>query len=254
MAHIILKTMKSSLQAKQPISGEPPVSDLQPMVIDFSKHRSQHITGNIVYALFGALASFLLTSLLALFILGDQINHLWRGAQHATAEYVKITQEPEVAFPATTITPLPSKAFIMGKDFQKTKSPDKLELVPMLEKLPAYALPSKPVHIRNSYVEVETAPALSQSNNLQQQADDAVANGQTGKAIELYLRALRLKPNDANLRSNCVALLLEQARSFDELHDAPHAITAYKRAQSLWQGDAQTAQSIKARIEFLEQN
>ncbi|MBY0429108.1 MAG: tetratricopeptide repeat protein [Alphaproteobacteria bacterium] len=259
MAHIILKTMKTGRDAKQaPPTELAAMASMQPMVIDFSKHRSRLISAKIIYGLFGALASFLLTSLLALFILGEQINHLWREAQHVTADHVKIvtkkSDEPESAFPAATITPLPSKAFIMGKDFQKNKSSGKIDLVPILEKLPVYGQPTKPIQHRGSFVEVETAVDVSKSTSLQAQADDAIASGQTNKGIDLYIRAVRLSPGNTALRSNAVALLLEQARSYDELGDVPNAIAAYKKAQGLWQGDVQTARSIKARIDFLEQN
>lgn len=259
MAHIILKTIKSGPQAKQAPAAEQAVAvGLQPMVIDFSKHRSRMVSGKIMYVLFGAIASFLLTSLLALFILGEQINHLWREAQRAPTSNVQVVantaDEPEAAFPAATITPLPSKAFILGKDFQKNKDVGKLPLAPMLEKLPVYGMPSKQARSRGSYVEVETAKDISKLASLQEQADDAVASGQTNKAIELYLRAISLRPTDSTLRSNGVALLLQQARSYDELGDTPNALIAYKKAQSMWQGDAQTARGIKARIDFLEQN
>ena len=259
MAHIILKTMKSGPQTKQAPTAEQAVAaGLQPMIIDFSKHGSRMISGKIVYVLFGAIASFLLTSLLALFILGEQINHLWREAQRAPTSNVQVipnaADEPEAAFPAATITPLPSKAFILGKDFQKNKDVGKLPLVPMLEKIPVYGQPSKRNNNRGSYVEVETARGVSKSTNLQEQADAAIASGQMSKGIELYLRSIRISPNDATLRSNGVALLLQQARSHDEQGDVPNALVAYKKAQSLWQGDAQTARSINARIDFLEQN
>jgi len=256
MAHIILKTLKTSPQVKQAPAAEQAVAaGLQPMVIDFSKHRTPMVSGKIMYVLLGALASFLITSLLALFILGEQINQLWREAQRAPNVQIiaKTSDEPEAAFPAATITPLPSKAFILGKDFQKNKDVGKLPLVPMLEKLPVGQAP-KATRSRGSYVEVETAKDISKSTSLQEQADDAVASGQTNKAIELYLRAIRLRPDNATLRSNGVALLLQQARSYDELGDTPNALIAYKKAQSLWQGDVQTARGIKARIDFLEQN
>lgn len=68
------------------------------------------------------------------------------------------------------------------------------------------------------------------------------------------MRAVQLNPNDAGLRSNCVALLLQQARSYDEQGETDKALNIYKKAQTLWQGDSQTAQSIKARITFLEEN
>ena len=260
MAHIILKTIKPNLkQAQQPVQ-KPVAQGLQPMVIDFSQNPASRLSTKIAYMLFGAMMSLLLTGIVALFILGNQVNHMWREAQQATSQQLKIIAEPETAFPAaalitpTTIAPLPSKALIVGKDFQKTKSPNNLELAPLLEKLPVYGQPSKPARNRASFVEVDKTSPLSKSASLQQQADDAVNSGQTSKAIELYLRALRLQPDDVTLRSNTVALLLQEARSFDELNDVPNAINAYKTAQSLWRGDNQTAQSIKARIEFLERN
>jgi hypothetical protein len=158
--------------------------------------------------------------------------------------------EPATAFPATTLTPLPSKALILGRDFQQTKATKKVDLVPILERLPINSRPVK----SNGYVEVENAPLLTQSANLQQQADNAVAAGNPEKAIQLYLKAVRINPKNEGLRSNCVALLLEQARSFDENNETDKALASYKKALSLWQGDAQTARSIKARIEFLQNN
>lgn len=249
--HKVLKAAQAQKQS--------PSAGIQPMVISFAKSRSRFVSTNILFIAFGALASFVVTSLFALFMLGDQMNHLWREAQKVAvppitiekqAEFVKDVQ-PEAAFPAATITPLPSKALIIGRDFQKSKAAAPKELAPMLEQLPLYDKPSKS---RGSFVEVETVNAISKSSSLLQQADEAIADGDTQKAIQLYMRAVQLNPNDAGLRSNCVALLLQQARSYDEQGETDKALNIYKKAQTLWQGDSQTAQSIKARITFLEEN
>ncbi len=251
------KVLKTSPHPKQP-----PSAGIQPMVISFAKPRHSFVSSKILLVAFGALASFFITSLFALFILGDQINHLWREAQtvsrSASVPVVKIEKEadfvkdiePEAAFPAATIAPLPSKALIVGRDFQQPKASAK-ELAPMLAQLPLYDKPTKP---RGSFVEVETVRALTKSSTLLQQADEAIADGNTQKAIQLYIRAVQLNPNDAGLRSNCVALLLQEARSYDEQGEIDKALGAYKKAQALWQGDSQTAQSINARIAFLENN
>lgn len=261
MAHIILKTIKTTpTQAKLTPEQAAPMP-AQPMVIDFSKQRLWQPSPNILYALLGAIISFFITSVVALFMLGDQLNHMWREAQHISAQSIqasavqniKNNDEPEAAFPATAIPPLPSKAFILGKDFQKSKGPEKLDLVPMLERLPVAQSP-KPSLTTKSYIEVETSRSQTKSERLQQQADEAIATGHINKAIELYMSAIKSAPNDVQLRSNCVALLLEQARAFDEQGEYQPAISAYKKAQSLWRGDAQTAKAIKARIQFLENN
>lgn len=249
--HKVHKTAQAQKQS--------PSAGIQPMVISFAKSRTRFVSSNILYIAFGALASFVVTSLFALFMLGDQMNHLWREAQRVTVPPIQIEKntdfvkdvQPEAAFPAATITPLPSKALIIGRDFQRPKAAAPKELAPMLAQLPLYDKPSKP---RGSFVEVETVSALSRSSTLLQQADEAIADGNTQKATQLYMRAVQLNPNDAGLRSNCVALLLQQARSYDEQGETDKALNIYKKAAAMWQGDSQTAQSIKARISFLEDN
>lgn len=258
MAHIILKTSKPARQAL-PLDGQVS-SGMQPMVIDFSSQRTKNLSPKILYVGFGFLASFVLTSLVALFIIGTQVNNLWRQAQQLPARYTTIhgqqaaQNDPAAAFPATTLTPLPSKAFIMGKDFQHARSAHQVDLVPMLERLPLNSQRPAPSSRQRGFVDVEPAQTPSQSSDLQQQADDALADGNTEKSIALYLKAIRINPDDETLRSNCVALLLQQARAFDENRETASAISAYRKAQILWRGDDQTSSAIKARIEFLENN
>ena len=264
MAHIIFKTSKQKIAAPIPAAVlNDGTATIQPIVMDFTKNRSMLFSSKILLIAFATPASFFIASLFALFVLTEQLNGLWREVQTlrntpaiivAKKEETKI--EPEAAFPATTLTPLPSKSLIIGTDFQATKSEKKVDLVPMLQRLPLYGKPAKTTtshgNSQGSFIQVQTAPELSKSASLQQQADDALASGNTEKAIELYIKAVKISPRDLSLRSNCVALLLEQARFYDEHQERAQALTAYKKAQTLWQGDNETARGIKARIAYLE--
>lgn len=258
MAQRILKSANQP-NMSLPLSGYA-TTGIQPMVIDFKKSRARTLSTKALYIAYGALASFLITSLCALFLLGDQMNNVFREAQHQPAHAIQIVKEaePEAAFPAATITPLPSKALIIGRDFQQPKPTTKEKesapqpLTKMLAQLPLYEKPA--VKERSHFIEVETVGAARKTSTLLQQADEAIADGNVQKAIQLYARAVQLSPTDDGLRSNYVALLLQQARSYDEQGETDEALAIYKKAQSLWQGDRNTAQSIKARIIFLENN
>ncbi len=253
------RVLKSANQPNMsfPLSGYAS-STIQPMVIDFKKNRVRMLSTRALYIGYGALASFFVTSLLALFLLGEQMNQLWREAQRAPERTIQIVKEaePEAAFPAATITPLPSKALIIGRDFQQPKTAPKERvpqpLAPMLAQLPLYEKPA--AKSGSHFIEVETVSAARKASTLLQQADAAIAHGNAQKAVQLYGRAVQLNPADDGLRSNYVALLLQQARGYDEQGETDKALAVYKKAQGLWQGDSQTAQSIKARIAYLEDN
>lgn len=254
---MVKNPLKSVKHGLYPIKQQPPRTAThgvsQPIVIDFPKRRAQRLSPTVFHVISGICVLLVIASMVALFILENQTRHLWREAQRIMANHVESTSEPVPAFSAI-LSPLPdkafhNKAFILGTDFQNPTSSRQLELAPMLEHLPIHAQPAKS---RTSFVDVETEPAINKSAHLQQQADKAVEDGQTGKAIDFYSRAIRLTPEDATLRNNCVALILRQARAFDEQNDTPHALALYKKAKSLWQGDTQTSRSIHERIVFLE--
>jgi tetratricopeptide (TPR) repeat protein len=262
MAHIILKTSKTLKDTALAVQDNAP-----PIIIDFSKtNKASPAYKNLLIA-FCVLASFFIASLLALFVLAQQLNNLWHEAiPRATTPIISAptlsapipsAHEPAAAFPATALIPLPSKALILGKDFQQTKNIPKnkaknIDLVPILERLPLYEI-QKPRDTRNTaHIAVETAHSVVNSTALQEQADNAVRNGDVQTAIALYTKAIRLTPDDTTLRSNVVALLLDQARSYDEAEQTAAAINAYKKALSFWTGRPDTAATIRARIRYLE--
>lgn len=268
-----------------PILRSFPAQDLAPIVISFSPASTQVArTGTPILPaiMLGALLFSLALSLLTLWLLWEKFTPAL-SISHASP---LLASEPILQPEANAFlhgkplrqTPLPQKnhaispppaAFnaelvplsgkvIMGRDFYSDKAAPNsngeahlaaVDIVPLLEKLPlAQKAPARSP--AGFFVDVDEGAA---PRSLLEQADEAALGGARAKALKLYIHALRKNPASEKARHNIIALLLEDAASYDEAGHTAKAIKAYKRALAYAGADNDIAESIRARIGYLQQ-
>lgn len=246
MAHIIIKS-----RTPANIHGKPAHEDLGggPFVIDF-RERRKAVPASFLLAALAIFCSFFFSALIAIVLITKKSDEVVR---HLSAPPPLVQEDVPSSF---ALEPLPSRALIMGRDFQHGRSAEKgrrplpeKELVPLLEKLPLYGpAPSR----KTDGITIDVQPlAQADAATLAREADAAYAEGDMDEAVKAAAAALAMAPQDSTLRQNLVSLLLEQAKSYEETGEWEQAKTSYDRALKAIKGQGSLREAIAARRDYV---
>jgi tetratricopeptide (TPR) repeat protein len=205
--------------------------------------------------------SFIFVCLTSFIIIIERMNSMWHYTDAAKG-IIAMGKKAVMLAPAITIkddafiTPIPSRALDIQPDSQVVTTNDNENTLPVISPLISHLLEVT----ENSEQSAEQAQNIvymeNMANNpsideLYADATLALKNGQTEKAISLYIQAITQNPEDAFLRHNLVSLLLHQAAFYDERKNDTQAISYYAQALKAWRGDVATQEAIRARYNYL---